>query len=202
MKRIIHFTFVVIALIILAGCASTGPQVTRLSDDEIPDLSGRWNANDSRDVSRQMIMSMLSSPWLTSFHSNEDRPPRIILGRIENLSSEHIETGVFMKDIEREITNSGKARFVSSSDDRRMLREERLDQQGYASDETVKALAMESAADFMLMGSIKSMRDAVGGKEVMVYQVDLELVNIETNEKVWLETLPKNKMIYRKKARF
>jgi penicillin-binding protein activator len=61
---------------------------------------------------------------------------------------------------------------------------------------------MESAADFMLMGSIKSMRDAVGGKEVMVYQVDLELVNIETNEKVWLETLPKNKMIYRKKARF
>ncbi len=202
MKKIITILILGLSMIILVSCASTAPQVTRISDDEIPDLSGRWNANDSRDVSAQMIMSMLSSNWLSNFRAEEDRTPRIILGKIENLSSEHIETGIFMKDIEREITNSGKAKFVSSKNERGDIREERHDQQGYASDETVKSLANETAADFMLMGSIKSLRDAISGEEVITYQVDLELVNIETNEKVWMETLPKNKMIYRKKAKF
>jgi hypothetical protein len=198
------FKLIIIAglSILILSCATPGPQVTRVSDEEIPDLSGRWNASDSRDVSQQMILSMLSSPWLTQFRQEKDRIPRIIVGKIENLSSEHIETGIFMKDIEREITSSSKAVFVSSSNERSYVREERIDQQSYASDETVTALANESGADFMLMGSIKSLRDAISGKEVITYQVDLELVNIETNEKVWMESLPKNKIIYRKKTKF
>ncbi len=202
MKRLFRLSILTIIVIFIISCASTAPQVSRISDDEIPDLSGRWNASDSRDVSAQMIMSMLSSNWLSNFRAEEERAPRIILGKIENLSSEHIETGIFMKDIEREITNSGKAKFVSSKNERGDIREERHDQQGYASDETVKSLANEAAADFMLMGSIKSLRDAISGKEVITYQVDLELVNIETNEKVWMETLPQNKIIYRKNTKF
>ena len=202
MKKILFLSILTIALILLSSCASQNTQVTRLSNDEVPDLSGRWNANDSRDVSQQMIMSMLSSAWLPNFRSEEDRAPRIILSKIANLSDEHIETGIFMKDIERELTNSGQVKFVSAKNERKEIREERHDQQSYASDETVKALANEAAADFMLMGNIKSLRDVVENQQVITYQVDLELVNIETNEKVWLETLPKNKMIYRKKAKF
>lgn len=202
MKKILLLSILTIAIILLSSCASQNTQVTRVSDDEIPDLSGRWNATDSRDVSQQMIMSMLSSAWLPNFRSEEDRAPRIILGKITNLSDEHIETDIFMKDIERELTNSGKVKFVSSKGERKGIREERQDQQSYASDETVKSLANEAAADFMLIGSIKSLRDAIDNQQVITYQVDLELVNIETNEKVWLETLPKNKLIYRKKVKF
>ena len=202
MKKIIYLTALTLIIMILSSCASQNTQAIPLSKDEIPDLSGHWNANDSREVSEQMIMSMLSSGWLPNFKSEEERAPRIILGNIENLSDEHIETGLFMKDIEREITNSGKAKFVSSKDERSEIREERHNQQSYASDETVKALANEAAADFMLMGSIKSVRDVLDNQQVITFQVDMELVNIETNEKVWLETMPKNKMIYRKKVKF
>ncbi|MDP8220537.1 MAG: penicillin-binding protein activator LpoB [Candidatus Stygibacter frigidus] len=202
MKKVLFLSILTIALILLSSCASQNTKVTRVSDDEIPDLSGRWNATDSRDVSQQMIMSMLSSGWLPNFRNEEDRAPRIILGKIANLSDEHIETDIFMKDIERELTNSGKVKFVSAKNERTYIREERNDQQSYASDETVKALANETAADYMLMGSIKSLRDVVENQQVITYQVDLELVNIETNEKVWLETLPKNKLIYHKKVKF
>ncbi|MCF7911643.1 MAG: penicillin-binding protein activator LpoB [Candidatus Cloacimonetes bacterium] len=202
MRKVINLAALTLIILIMSSCASQNTQVTRLSNDEVPDLSGRWNANDSRDVSQQMIMSMLSSAWLSNFRSEEERVPRIILGNIENRSDEHIETGLFVKDIEREITNSGKAKFVSSKDERKEIREERHNQQSYASDETVKALANEAAADFMLIGSIKSLRDVIDNQQVITYQVDLELINIETNEKVWLETMPKNKMIYRKKVKF
>jgi hypothetical protein len=38
----------------------------------------------------------------------------------------------------------------------------------------------------MLIGGINSIVDAAGGKQVRFYQVELEMINLESNEKVWI----------------
>ena len=38
----------------------------------------------------------------------------------------------------------------------------------------------------MLKGQINTITDSVKNKTVKYYQVELELINIETNEKVWI----------------
>jgi len=110
------------------------------------------------------------------------------VGSIRNLSAEHIEVGTFVKDIERELINSGRVTFVATSAERDEVRGERLDQQSYASEETAKRLAAETGADYMLKGGIKTLIDAVSGKQVKFYQVDLELIAVQTNEKAWIGT--------------
>ena len=37
-----------------------------------------------------------------------------------------------------------------------------------------------------MSGVINSIEDSYEGEKVIFYQVDLQLINIETNEKVWL----------------
>ncbi|RLC51206.1 MAG: penicillin-binding protein activator LpoB, partial [Candidatus Cloacimonadota bacterium] len=74
--------------------------------------------------------------------------------------------------------------------------------QSYASDETAKRLAQESGADFVLQGGIKSNVDASGGKAAKFYQIDLELINVETNEKVWIGSKEIKKLISKKKAKW
>ena len=44
----------------------------------------------------------------------------------------------------------------------------------------------EAGADFMLFGSINTIIDKADGTEVRYYQIDLELVNMTTNRKVWI----------------
>jgi PBP1b-binding outer membrane lipoprotein LpoB len=88
--------------------------------------------------------------------------------------------------MEREFINSGKVSIVQAGEERDMLREERADQQDYASAETVKRWRQEKGADFMLQGEVNSIVDKSGSEKVVFYQVDLELTNLETNEKVWL----------------
>ena len=61
-----------------------------------------------------------------------------------------------------------------------------MDQQSYSSTESAKDLANEQAADYMLQGTINSIVDSFEGKKVIYYQVDLELVDLESNTKVWL----------------
>ena len=189
---------VLLTVMVLASCAST--QVKRTETDEVIDLSGRWNDTDSRLVAEEMVSDSLSRPWLSDYTAANGAKPVLIVGTIRNKSSEHIETGVFIKDIERELINSGKVKFVASKIERDEIREERKDQQTFATMESVKDLVAETGADFMMIGQITSVTDAVDGKKVVLYQVDMEIINLESNEKVWIGSKEVKKLIKKSKA--
>ncbi len=203
-----HTTPLYSALLILFSVlliASCGPSqtVTRVDEDGTRDLSGRWNDRDARQVSETMIGDVLRRPWLERFKNNHDRNPVVIVGRVQNDSMEHIDTEVFTKDLERELINSGEVTFVASRDIREDIREERYEQQQYASFESVKNMAQELGADFMLVGNINSIVDeSPDRREAMIfYTVNLELINVESTEKVWIGNEQIRKVIERRRVR-
>ena len=61
-----------------------------------------------------------------------------------------------------------------------------MDQDLNASQDTRNAPGQELGADFMLQGQINTIIDAEGKKQVRFYQVDLELISMADNRKVWL----------------
>lgn len=171
--------------LLLLGCSS-GKEVTRLDPGTQTDLSGKWNDTDSRLVAEEMISDALARPWLGSFREDNGRKPIVTVGRIRNNSSEHIDTETFTKDFERELLNSGQVRFVAAPEQRMDIRSERQDQADWASEETRKMLREELGADYILLGSISSITDQEGDLQVIFYTTDLELIDIESNEKVWI----------------
>jgi len=198
MKNIRLLLGLIAIAFILISC---GPsvKVTRVAADEQIDLSGRWNDTDSQMVAREMISDVVSRPWISNFTSQNNRNPVVIVGEVRNRSSEHIEILVFTKSLERELINSGKVRFVASKDERVGVREERLSQQTEASVETMKRLGQETGADFYLGGVITSVTDALDKQRVVFYKTNLELINIETKEKVWIGDKEIKKVIEQKK---
>ena len=160
--------------------------VTRVDPAEQIDLSGRWNDTDSRQVAEEMTRDVLSKPWLERFTGQQERPPVVIIGVVVNRSHEHIEAETFIKDIEREFINSGKVRVVENDFFREKLREEKDSQQINASPETQSRIAQELGADFMLFGVINSTVDQYKKEKVVNYKINLEMVNLESTEKVWL----------------
>jgi uncharacterized protein (TIGR02722 family) len=175
---------VLAAFMALTSCAST--KVTRVSSDTQIDLSGRWNDTDAQMVANAMINDVVSRPWISDFMAQANRKPVVIVGDVRNRTDEHIDPVVFTKSLERELLNSGKVKFVASSDERSDVRAERASQQGETSPETMKKLGDETGADFYLGGVITSVIDASEGQKVVFYKINLELTNIQTNEKVWI----------------
>ena len=199
-KKVLYTTL--IAVMFLGGCASA-PKVERKEVDTTIDLSGRWNDTDSRLVSEEMIADCLSRPWLVRFEErNGGKPPTVIVGRVKNRSHEHINVQTFVKDLERELINSGQVQFVASKTEREGVREERLDMARNASDETMKEAGREIGADFMLIGTINTIRDDIGSKAVMYYQVDLELIDMTNNLKVWIGDKKIKKLIKQPKVKW
>ena len=166
-----------------AGCSQ---KVSRIDSNEVTDLSGQWNDTDSRLVSREMIDDVLSRRWMSKYTAKHHKVPTVIIGSIRNLSHEHINTRTFISDLEKELINSGEIDFVASASERDELRAERREQDLNASESTRKAMGNETGADFMLQGSINTIVDAIKGEQARFYQVDLTLINLETNRKVWV----------------
>ena len=183
MVIMIRFCYVIVFAILLLGCAR---QVQRINPDEQVDLSGRWNDVDSKQVSEAMITDVMSRPWRETFFLANERKPVVIVGFVENKTHEHIDEGVFIKDLERNFVNTGLIRLVQNATFREKVRGERADQQEFASLETQKKWGNELGADFMLFGTISAVVDAYKRRKITFYKVNLILTDMETNETVWI----------------
>ncbi|MDY6800974.1 MAG: penicillin-binding protein activator LpoB [Bacteroidota bacterium] len=162
-------------------------QVQRISTEQTTDLSGRWNDTDSRMVAEEMINQLLHDQWIDFYKTkNPNKRPILIVGLIKNKSHEHIDANTFIKDIERAIIQDASARLVQAGAKRDALRQERMDQQNFASSETAKNWGIELGADYMLQGTITSIVDTYKKEKIVYYQINLELSHLETNEIVWM----------------
>lgn len=167
-----------------AGCAK---QVVRIEPAAVTDLSGRWNDTDSRLVANQLIEQTLTAGWARRYadtHGGE--APTVIVGTFANRTMEHIAVGTFVKDIEKALINTGAAHVVASGAERGELRGERQDQQQYARADTRAKQGQELGARYLLDGDLQAIEDVDGRERVVFYQVDAQLIDLETNTKVWV----------------
>ena len=187
--------------LIIAGCAHE-TKVTRVDSETVTDLSGRWNDTDSRLVAEEMVKTSLSSAWLGNYTKDKNRQPVVIVGTIVNRSHEHIDIQTFVSDLSRELINSGKVKFVATRGERDELRDERRDQAIHAREDTQKGPGRETGADYMMKGYISTILDEQDKTRATYYQVDLELVDLESNEKSWVGQKKIKKVIERQRSVF
>lgn len=170
------------ASLFITGCST---KVTRVTHDSAIDLSGKWNDTDSRLVAEEMVRDALKGAWYGKYQESKTLPT-VVIGEVRNKSHEHISTETFIKDIQRALLNSGKVEFVANKAEREQLRDEKADQAGNAAVETRQQAGEESGAQLMMIGALNSIVDKEGGKSVVFYQVDLELVELGSHKKLWI----------------
>ncbi len=172
-------------MLITSACQQR--KVTRIDPSQQTDISGRWNDTDSKMVSEEMISDVLGRPWLKEFTEKMGRKPVVIVGRIRNNTTEpDIQPETFIKDIEKNFINTATVTVVQAKEGRDDLRAEREDQQTFATEESRKKWGKEKGADFMLNGVINSNIDEYKKDRVITYKINLELIDLESNIKVWI----------------
>lgn len=191
----------VLVLIGFSGCGGE-TRVTRVDSGVVTDLSGRWNDTDSRMVAESMVKEALEYPWLNNFSQSKRRQPVVVVGTVMNNSHEHINVQTFVTDLERELTNSQKVTFVAAKNEREEVRTERKEQAMYSREDTQKSPGKEIGADYMMKGTIATILDEADGTKAMFYQIDLQMVDLESNAKVWYGQKKIKKVIEKKRTIF
>jgi hypothetical protein len=189
------------ALATIATACGSAKTVSRIDPNSVTDLSGRWNDADSRLVANALIEQSLGSPWSKRYSdAHAGKNPTVMIGTFKNQSMEHIPVETFTKDLERAFVNSAQVGVVASKSDRDELRTERTDQQTNAAADTRARQAMEAGANYMLQGTVQSIEDSEGKEQIVYYQIDATLVDLESNQKVWIGQHKIKKYIARKRV--
>jgi penicillin-binding protein activator len=184
-------------MLTLTACSTTG---TRVPPEASADLSGRWNDTDSRLTAEALIKDALARPWSQRFTQVTGRKPVVAVDTVLNRTPEPLNTETFVKDLERALVQSGQVQFVADAGQRQEVPQERLGQAQHDRADTAKPTSQASRADFMLQGTISSLVDERDSTRAVFYQVDLELIDIVSDVKVWSGQKKVKKLVERSKA--
>jgi hypothetical protein len=201
MKKTLTLISFILLTFLFSGCQTTSTQ--RVATDSVTDIGDKWNDTDSKLVADEMIQDVLSRGWLKAYYRKHDgKNPTVIIGTIKNRSHEHINVKTFIRNLEMALLNSGQVDFVADQKEREQIRSERLDQASNASEDTAKYDGEEIGADYMLQGELNSLVNKDGGKSVKFYQVNLTLIDLEKNKKVWIGEKKIKKLLKQSKFGF
>ncbi len=178
------------ALVLTTGACSPNWKVKRIDPEKTVDLDYRFDDEDAKQIARGMIEDALGKPWINEYMAVNEKRPMVVVGNVKNETEDYINPDLFTDVIQEELLNSGKVRFIAERDLRAELRQERIEDLEFRDPATIKNAAMEKGADYMMLGRIKDVKErSVDQRQVVnFYQVTLELIDIETNEKVWIES--------------
>lgn len=188
--RLFTATAFVVGALGATGCGPTKRvERTDANSTKGGDLSGYWNDIDANLVAEEMMKDCLGRAWASDFQSaNGGKKPVVkLMGVLKRTDDRNVNEQYFGKRLERELLNSGRVRVVASwgQDDVNVV--ERARQATHAGDETVKSQGNETGADFTLQTIVNSQNETDGGgQSVRAYMVNMELISVETNEKVWI----------------
>ncbi len=178
----------VVSMVATVACGG-GRKVSRVSANTTTDLSGKWNDTDARLTAEALIADCFGSAWLPNhLEENSGTKPAVTVGRIVNKSDEQIDGQVFTKNIERAMVNSGKVRVLAQRDGEldEVMAEQDLGMSGRVSDDSAPSVGNMRGADYVVVGRIASITDQVDGQATKFYQINFELLNTTTRDKVWV----------------
>ena len=174
-------------IIIVSLAAGCGPTVRHEIKDEETIIGSDWSAKDLKDVSDSMAASIKKSSFIASPQYASEKPRWMLARDMKNQTDEHVNTRTIMEKIRTRLINDGVAAFIDDQAVEDILNQLKLQQSGLFDNKTVAQVGRLVGAKLILRGTISSIRKKTERKDIIFYNITLQLVTISTGEIVWTD---------------
>lgn len=144
-------------------------------------LDDKFNENDMQLMSNQLVDSLVKFGKI----QNATQPPVVMVGRVRNHTSEHIDVKSLTDKIRTAVIKTGKFQF-SDKEARDEIAEEYEYQGGkFVDKKSAKGAGKQVGVDYLITGDLASNVQEVGNDKVVYYKVTMNLINLEKNIIEW-----------------
>ncbi|MCB0379550.1 MAG: penicillin-binding protein activator LpoB [Bdellovibrionales bacterium] len=170
-------------MLLAASCGPKGFIKGEYSEDVNEEnlLDDRWSETDMQKVVHDLVEKLVNHRSI----KNAKTPPIVMVTRLQNKTSEHIDTQSIMDMVRVELTNSGNVRFVDKAAREDVAEEYDYQNSGMVSRETKKGKGGQIGADFIINGRLDSIVKDINKKKTVYYKVTLNMTNLTTNLIEW-----------------
>ncbi len=186
MKNII-FISTIASVILFSGCSSKyagmvgeGTNVKYGDAKAVEMVTADFGSTDLQNSAETLAQSLLESRYI----AKASQPPKVRLRTVVNKSYEHIDTKAITDKIRIKLLKSGQVRFLADISN--------LDEVGNERDLTTSAttkkdLKAMTDSDYIITGTVRSIKKAAKDIKDVYYSVSLELVDPQSGEIVWAD---------------
>jgi uncharacterized protein (TIGR02722 family) len=180
MKKMFCLFAVSCGALFFSGCAT----VSYGDAQSAKPINTEFGASDLQQVSTVMVDSLLSFPPMTELTSQ--RRPVIVVDRVKNKTSQHIDTESITDQIRTQLIRSGQYRFIDRTTDKQTLEEMQI-QNGSGLVDQSKAVEMgkQYGAEYMLTSNISEITQTNRSVRDVYYKITMNLKNLKTGILEW-----------------
>ncbi len=167
----------------LVGCGpkafTKGDYDTNVEEENL--LNDKWSETDMQKTVETLVNQMVKHRSI----ARAKKPPVIMVTRLQNKTSEHIDTQSVMDMVRVELTNRSEVAFVDKAAREDVSSEYEYQDSGMVSNTSRKGPGKQVGADYILNGRLDSIVQQVGKNKTVYYKVTLNLTNLSTNLITW-----------------
>ena len=183
--KIISIFATLLAVLLLAS--SCGPRAYTKGEYDDPEnknlLNDQFSESDMQHMVKKLVDSLVDHPAI----AKASKAPIVMVTKLENKTSEHIDTQSISDMIKVELTKTGKAIFVDKEARGDVADEYEYQNSGMMDEKTKKGKGKQVGADYILNGRLDSIVQEVGKDKTVYYKITLNLSNLSTNLTVWTD---------------
>ena len=174
---------VMVSSLVVVGC---GPRAFIKGDyDEDVNqtnlLNDKWSESDMQNAVSALVKSATAHYAIGS----AKRPPIVMVTKLQNKTSEHIDTQSVMDMVRVELMRGGRVSFVDKAAREDIAEEYKYQDSGMVSRESKKTAGGQIGADFIINGRLDSIVQQAGRDKTVYYKVTLNMTNLKTGIIVW-----------------
>ncbi|MCB9072574.1 MAG: penicillin-binding protein activator LpoB [Bdellovibrionaceae bacterium] len=177
--------FIVLAILLgifAQGCSSR--QFSHGSYDDVDNenlLNDRWSETDMQKAVNELVTGLVSYRGI----GEAKRPPIVMVTKLQNKTSEVIDTQNIMDMVKVDLTASGKVKFIDKEARQDIADEYEYQNSGMVSNSSKKGPGGQTGADYIINGRLDSIVQEVGKDKTVYYKLTLMLTNLKTSEIDW-----------------
>ena len=175
----------VAALLLAGGCV--GPRAFTKGTYEDPQtialLDDQFGENDMQLIAKKMVDSLVAS----KFVAGRAEAPVLVVGKMRNRTSEHIDMGSLSDKVRTALIQSSKFRFVDADNRRDIAEEYEYQKSGYVDPKQAVGPGGQTGADYLLTGTLTSNVQQVGKDKLIYYKATFNLTDLRTSEIIWTD---------------
>lgn len=144
-------------------------------------LTDRWSETDMQKAVHDLVQSATGHYAISS----AKRPPVVMVTKLQNKTSEHIDTQSVMDMVRVELMRGGRVSFVDKAAREDIAAEYDYQDSGMVNRETQKKKGGQIGADFIINGRLDSIVQQAGRDKTVYYKITLNMTNLKTGIIVW-----------------
>lgn len=181
--QIVIKALLALAAVSLIGC---GPKAFVKGDyDENVNatnlLNDKWSESDMQNAVKDLVESATKHNSI----AGAKRPPVVMVTKLQNKTSEHIDTQSVMDMVRVELMRGGRVQFIDKAAREDIAEEYEYQNSGMVARESKKTAGGQVGADFIINGRLDSIVQQAGKDKTVYYKVTLNLTNLKTGIIVW-----------------